>query len=456
MRRLLALALLGFTILAPSPARADGGDLLWQDQFDLAGGRDHALAIAATNARVVAVGSATTTDGNTDWVVRAYDAQGGALLWTDRLGAADSATAVVMDNQRVVVTGHNFDAATASFRTRIRAYVTKTGAVAWEDGWSERFAIGLAMGSERTVVAGAFVNAADVPQFRVRAYVTKSGAVAWNDESSPVPTGYVAGLFSVRGVVVRDGTAYVAASVGVVGHGGQRACLIRAYDVAAGKLLWQTLRDLHNTCDPSAIATDGQRVVITARTGIDGIHFLVQAHDAATGEFVWQDIVPGPSPLYGPAGGVAMTGRHTVVVGGRSVTVEYPEGTRVHEAFVVRSYDTATGALRWEDLHHPNRFGPFHWFGWDVDAVSGRLFAVGQEVEGNGTWLVRAYDAKRGDVLWEDEFQPAGGSAETQVLAVAGGRVFVAGSSGRRFECTPTGCKLVQAADMMIRAYDAR
>ena len=49
MRRRLTLALLFCSVLLviPVPAHSAGGDLLWQDQFDLAGGDDFPSAIAA-------------------------------------------------------------------------------------------------------------------------------------------------------------------------------------------------------------------------------------------------------------------------------------------------------------------------------------------------------------------------------------------------------------------------
>lgn len=449
MRRLLAIVLLGSAILTPSPARG-GGRLLWHEQFDFAGGRDNAVAIAAAHARVVAVGNATTADGNSDFVVRAYDAEAGTLLWGDRVdiaGGLDSALAVVMNGARVVVAGTTREDASSNAGTGlIRTYVAKTGALAWKDEWPGAFGLGLAMAGSWTVVAGRFVEAGGVGQLRVRAYVTKSGAVAWEDKS-PLPAGYVDISVPSRGVTIEGQRMYMAASVrhhSTPGLGG--ACLVRAYDIETGDLLWQVVRDVPSRCGPLAVATDGRRVVLAGLGGVGGDHWLVQAYDAATGEFLWQDGLFGGIINTNAMVALDTAGRRTFVTGWRAFgNVPFPS----HEAFVVRSYDTLTGALRWEREHQSELNGPFHWHGHDVDVASGRVFAVGQEVEGLSTWLVRAYDARRGDVLWEDEFQPPGAFSNaglSQALVVAGGRLFVAGS----------GHNAAGNVDFIVRAYDAR
>ncbi len=56
-------------------ALAKGGDLLWDDQFDKGGGENEAFAITAQGNRVYAAGSGVTAGGDTEFVVRAYDAR---------------------------------------------------------------------------------------------------------------------------------------------------------------------------------------------------------------------------------------------------------------------------------------------------------------------------------------------------------------------------------------------
>ena len=90
-----------------------------------------------------------------------------------------------------------------------------------------------------------------------------------------------------------------------------------------------------------------------------------------------------------------------------------------------------------------------NWHALDVEASKGRVFAVGQNVEGTGAWLVRSYKTRGGEVVWEDTFQPAGvgGSYSwTQGLALDGGRLFVVGS----------GVNAAGNVDLILRAYDAK
>jgi hypothetical protein len=78
MRRILVLALTALVFLTTSHvhARTEGGDLLWQADFDLAGAADRAAAVAAAHGRVVAVSNSTDPVGNVTSVVRALTPNG--------------------------------------------------------------------------------------------------------------------------------------------------------------------------------------------------------------------------------------------------------------------------------------------------------------------------------------------------------------------------------------------
>jgi hypothetical protein len=69
--RILAVAA---SCLQAAVACGAGGDLLWENLVDKAGGRDEAIALAAAGRRVFAAGFATSSAGNLDFLVRAYDA----------------------------------------------------------------------------------------------------------------------------------------------------------------------------------------------------------------------------------------------------------------------------------------------------------------------------------------------------------------------------------------------
>jgi hypothetical protein len=442
--RLVGPALLGCALVFSASAvlaRTDAGDLLWQDQFDLAGGEDVAWAVAASSGRVVVVGSAQNAAGNSDFVVRAYDAKTGSLLWQDVVdvaGGSDSALAVVMDNDRVFVGGNGVDAAGRGLLL-VRAYVAKNGNLAWQDRSLLASFSGLAIGGSRVVVAGTTADSIGDGRLIVRAYAAKNGSLDWEDRPA-LPAGF--GRFDgpTRGVTVQGQRVFVAGTVTRLAPAFDPSCLVRAYAIADGRLKWESLHLPPSSCIARAIATDGKRVIVAARgaTGLDD--FLAQAYDAETGQFLWEDRTFVSTGLSNEAAAADVERRQAFFVGWvRSVRVP---GNK--EEFLVRAYDAETGVLNWEDqfLNCPTCSCHAN----DVVAENRRVIAVGS---GSPGWLVRAYDSKRGDLIWSDEFAPVGGVRGFMgalAVAAANGRVFVAGS----------GLNASGNADFFVRAYDAK
>src|SRR2546428_7830812 len=116
MIRLLALAstlcglvLASTTLFTDARAYAAGGDLLWQDRFNLAGGQAFATSVASSHGRVVAVGGVQNGEGHSVFVGRAYDPKRGTLLWEDRVdaqGGHDHAAAEVVAAECRLVAGY--------------------------------------------------------------------------------------------------------------------------------------------------------------------------------------------------------------------------------------------------------------------------------------------------------------------------------------------------------------
>ena len=109
---------------------ADGGTIRTQDD-----GR----AIASCAGRVVMIGdSAPMGSGNRDFIVRAFDADSGDLLWSDGIQSDthDDARSVACDNERVLVTlasGFNDPVAI------LRAYNIEDGTLLWSVQYEDRF-----------------------------------------------------------------------------------------------------------------------------------------------------------------------------------------------------------------------------------------------------------------------------------------------------------------------------
>jgi hypothetical protein len=442
------LALLGCACLltvASAHAGTDAGHLLWQDHFDLAGGEDVARAVAAGHGRVVVVGSAQNAASDSDFVVRAYDVKTGTLLWKDLVDVAGgdaAATAVVLDGERVIVAGTAVDA-TGGNRLILRAYIAKTGELAWEDRPPFATVNGLAVGGSHVVVTGTITDLAGNPRLVVRAYDAKSGVLDWQDEPAP-PPGYDRFSGASRGVTIHGQRVFVVGTVRMPPAGVNPSCLVRAYVIGNGGLDWESLHLPPSNCAATAIATDGKRVIVPALGGVALDDFLVQSYDAETGQFLWEDRTFVSTSFDNEAVAVDIESRRAFVAG----WVRWVPGTLNQEAFLVRAYDTESGILRWEDQYPSPQICICN--AHDVVVDHHRVFAVGH---GNGAWLVRAYDAKHGDLLWSDTFAPVGGTGPSpfpiqgaRAVAADGGRVFVVGS----------GINASGNADFVVRAYDAK
>ena len=447
------LALIGCLMLlttAPVHARTDGGDLLWQDQLDFAGGDDIGMAVAAAGGRVAVVGSAHTARGDADAVVRAYNAKSGELLWRDQVGdasAEDKAVAVAMNAQRIVVAAQ-MAGGSGLGQLVVRSYDPKKGTVDWEVRSPAADVTGLAMDDGRVVVTGAVeaTGGGQVPFIRV--YSAKRGTLLWANESLPAGHALLHRSYQYvnRAVALHGDTAFVMANVVELADPGlEWQCLVRAYHVARGTLLWESLsKTSAPNCRPLAVGTDGRHVFIAGQTGpfIDDLY--VRSYDAETGALLWQARTFLGTGFDNAAIAVD-TERRTVFAAGWRIGTTPP----FNEVFLIRAHDVDTGELRWEDPFTPD--GRCLCRARDLVAEGGRVFAVGDGNDGS-VGFVRVYDAKRGDVLWEDEFagEPTMLGERTiiglQAVAVDGGRVFVAGSF---FNANGN-------ADIIVRAYDAK
>jgi PQQ-like domain len=451
MRSLASVVMLGAVLHgAGGLAGAAAGDLLWHDEFNPDGGQDSAQAVAVGHGRVVTVGRVENAAGDTDFVVRVHAAAGGALLWSDRLdvaGADDQASAVALDDDRVIVAGTSVDA-TGAGQLLLRAYALRTGRLRWDRRVAVAAVNGLVVDGSRVVIVGTTRDASGLSAPLVRVYVARTGALLWEDRS--VPAGWETLVGSTKaGVAVHGRTAFVAGTIrrpvgdpDVTAH-----CLVRAFDVRTGRRLWETIQT--TACAARALATDGRRVLVAAQGGSAILDdFLIQSYDAETGAFLWEDRTFVGTGFDNAAIAVDTTRRRAFVAG----WVRWLPGTQNQEAFLVRSYDSETGVLRWEDQYPSPRHCLCH--ARDLVVAGGSVFAIGQAapVSGVGTWIVRTYDARDGDLLWAEEFAPVGGvgpafgAQGALAAAVGGGRLYVAG----------TGINAADNADFIVRAYDAR
>jgi glucose dehydrogenase len=211
---------------------------------------------------------------------------------------------------------------------------------------------------------------------------------------------------------------------------------VRAVD-DGDPLTWQDQFDLAGGTDQArSIAISSHRAVAigVGRTVNGGVDLLVRAYDTATGTLEWRDQAPLASGII-----------TTVVIddlGRRVFGAGYAQGGQDTDT-LVRAYDARTGDRLWEDIVNKGLDD----FVQGIAASRLGIFVVGYGGNVGGSkidFLVRAYAPKTGALLWEDQVDNAGNDDVAWKVAVGRRRVFVAGS-------TSDGAN----QEWLIRAYDA-
>jgi hypothetical protein len=340
--------------------------------LDFAGKNDYAYETAAADNRTFVTGQVTDAAGNADWLVRAYDAGTGALLWQDHLdyaGKADLALGIGVDGATVFASG----------------YVT---------------------------------TAANNRNFFVRAYDVATGAVRWQDEFDLAGKSDEAGPLAVNG-----GGLFVTGRV--TNAQGGTDWLVRAYDAGSGTLRWQDLFNAGGFDHVVSVSAAGSRVytagVLSDSTGRRS--FAVRANDAESGKLVWQDEVVG--------GFIFDVAWQVVSDGPRVFAAGFSQGSGEKLDFLVRAYDSGSGSLLWED--RVNEGGGFD--GASAVAVKDGIVVVGGaggplcrwDKASNCDWLVRAYAARTGALQWQAQVDGVGKDDQVNGVTLADNQAFVAG-----------------------------
>jgi outer membrane protein assembly factor BamB len=195
----------------------------------------------------------------------------------------------------------------------------------------------------------------------------------------------------------------------------------------AGDLLWEDRVALFSAGFPtttvSAITVANGKVIAAGWGPWDGnprnnADVLVRAYDPRTGDLLWADRWD-ESGFADEATGIAAAG-DVVLVAGRGKLVGRLAGESIH--FIVRAYDVRTGEPLWQDsLNRGCAFGASA-----IVTHANRAFVGGS--------CLRAYDTRTGAVAWEAEATGA------LALAAEGGRLFALASD---------------ASGPFLRAYDA-
>jgi outer membrane protein assembly factor BamB len=441
---LLGALLCGISTLLTGPAWGKAGDILWQKEIDRAHDSDQANAIAAEGNRVyVAVAGPA-------YLVQAYDGETGGLLWQDQLfdvpNFTSFANAIAADNGRVYVAGR------LQGDLLVRAYDGKTGYLLWQGLFDlaglDDFAQAITIEKGHVYVGGIGTLRRARPgdpgstAFLVVAFDADDGRTLWQNSSEPTGEPQIN---AVTSITAKKGRVYAA------GHHNDDS-LVRAYDGDTGTLLWQ---DQEHAAGFTAIGVEKGRVYASGfrNIGLVGF-FFVRAYDGRTGTLLWQDSFTLAGVEFSGSAAISISGGRVYAVGGSTSGIN--PGTGVTTDFLVRAYDGDTGVLLWQDNFHGAGFRGNAALAVDSGgpAASSRgherrkavyVAGVTTSAPHDTQFVVRAYESETGALLWKDEISRPGQNAALEVV-VENDRVYAA---GRLINITDT------TGNLFIRAYDA-
>jgi TolB-like protein len=298
--------------------------------------------------------------------------------------------------------------------------------VRWSDsfdregaGWD--WALSVAVKDNRLFTAGMTETASGGSVFSIRAYNANGGQLLWeNHYDREEALGDGAG-----DVAVEDGRVFVAGWSQT--SAGGYSFSVRAYDAIGGRLLWENHFDREGELEDWAnkIVVKGNKVFAVGATETEagGFALTVRAYDACTGRLLWQNYYDREGAGWDVAYAVTVEG-DKVFVGG---TTETTEGGF---AFTVRVYDARNGSLLWQDNY--DREGNLSDWVTSMVTSGDRLFVAGatETTEGGLAMTVRAYNARNGQLLWDDNYDREGTGWDGAFnVAVHGDNVFAVGAT---------------------------
>jgi len=471
------------------------GSLLWEDRVDQSL-FEQAFSSAAGKGRLFVAGFVSASNFQRDFILRAYDLNTGALLWSDRVdgdrGGDDFAVAVVTDGDTVWAAGTITPIVGQPDRDwLVRAYDAATGSVIWQDVFDHGGGVdgvqgrALLWSDGRLYVGGSGVTPSRLrvdapavePQLRgpinwqrwswpmspaVSGPLVEASSIALPDGDirgdrgcrigntsgpSPFPPGSLSGAVLVVDwapalcpVAQQATNAAAAGAIGVVVvmPPGARAVLqgsTTSVPVPVVTIVHAPMIELRG------LLAVGTRVTITLSDEFAGINQgIVRSYDAASGQLAWQD-------AFDRGGSGAQQARSFAVSGNRLFVAGVGTSPAAQE-ILLRAYDSASGLFHWDRVT-PGPKGQGFTFARRVVALDERVF-VGSALEtaAAADFLLQAYDATTGKLLWEDRRQNMGAANFVNDIAVEGSQVVAVAFGGAG--CTPDP---TSNCDVYVRSY---
>jgi glucose dehydrogenase len=405
--------------------------LLWELQEDINGGVDFARAISLSGRAAVIVGNGGVPlqgTNESDLVIQALSRTTGAIKWSDEtflsIGSVEPLFVATRKNTAYVA-GTLREPNDLRSAILVRAYDVPTGALLWQNVWHAGQGIdtdhptGIFATPTVVLVTGYSENATrDGLASVIRAYDRLNGNVLWEDRSGSTATDVI-GLT----IAATRNRVFLAGTISPTSNSSLRDLFVRALDAATGAVVWEVTRQ---STIPARLLVQSGLVIVG---GSAAANTFLGAFSAATGIVVWQDMAP-------TAGADA-----DIAVSGFRIAAAINSGSQ----FAVRVLDMRNGILQWQERSAAG--AGFHEHALAVGINSDAVFIAGNSGQdfGNSQFLVQAYDAATGNLLWDDRSHASPQTTAVD-LAVGKFRLFVAGSTTN----SATG------TDFLIRVYDLR
>lgn len=363
------------------------GEVLWTRQWDMGTGVSEPYAMAAAGDRVLVAGRYQgTPDSPNQWLVRAVHTRTGAPLWTDLgtpPGDEQRAYGIAVSGNRVFVVGSCADVGAPS-DWLVRAYDAASGRVVWTDRYDfddcSDSAKAVAVLNNRVFVAGYGELPSGDTHLIVRAYNARNGQVLWTR-----PYGVQGYTKKPCGIAVSGNRVIVTGYSGLSPGGSSLVGMVRAYNARNGHLLWDVVDDSYTPDDYKALAVSGDQVFVVGESSTNYLDWAVKVYNLGTGALLWSD-------SYDLAGGfdftsgLAVSG-NTLFVAGSSET------SSLDLDWMVRAYDVATGQMLWTMRYNLDYRDDMA----QGLVVSGRQVYVhgyGINTDNNMDWLVRGFKTR--------------------------------------------------------------
>jgi hypothetical protein len=446
---------------AVTPSRVP---LLWQTETT--SGYLVAGAVASGEGRIATVGEDYTNCGAGicgNAMVRVQDLRSGALLWSANQDAGLSYTsnnAVAISDHMVVTAGFSYVVDSGHIWWVASGYSLETGKLLWRDvlgdASTDYYPWQIVVKEGRAYVTGiagttcATLDSTTCDQF-TRVYEVVSGAVVSSLRDDPSAGGDDESL----SIALTGHLMFTGGNVGG-GPGDATAFSVRAYDARTRELVWNdTIADADQDGYVTKVAAHGDRVVAVGSVNDD---WMVRCYDAGSGTVRWSQtyslLDQSIAGVYDSPIQVAMDDATVVVAGYGSTKLIadelYPKASR---DWVVRAYDAETGRLLWSD--HSGSPTDTDEANAGVVLVDGRAYALGflADAQGAPHTLLRAYDARSGRVVWDDELSRMGfPSGVTITLAASEGRLTAASYVRGTRPPDATGVDL-NYVNLLVRTY---